>query len=257
MKFLHLWLWIIPHILVAFCLVDLLRSTRYKQFPFFYGYLIAEEAVFAFLFGIYLLKRVGASHLAGFLAIYPWVVVIGVAVSSCLQIAILYEVAHQLVLSRSTLAAALRFLLQWAAALFLLLAIGIGAAFSGSGIKSVNHVFEVLNFSANLVNLGLLLIFLLFTSALRISWNSLPAGIMLGFGLVSSAEVGATSLISALGDRGVVSADVVRTAGFLACTAVWLIYILLPDKNPQFTGQGLHKSEIELWDQELHRIVEQ
>jgi len=142
------------------------------------------------------------------------------------------------------------------AILMLLLSAGIAATFSRAGLRPLTDIFEVLNFSANLVNLGLLLVLFLFTRTFHISWKSLPAGIVLGFGIASSAEIGATGFISGLGMNGILSSDMLRTLAFLVCTIVWIIYAFLPDTGQEFTGPGVRRSEIEAWNQDLHKILD-
>jgi len=252
---LRLFLWVAPHVVVAFCLIGFLRRAQHKRFPLFFSYLILEEVSFSFFFGLIRLPPLLKLKVANILAIYQSVDLVYIAIDSCLQIAIVYEVADQLISPLSSISSTFRPLMRWAAGVLVILAVGVAAAFSGLGLKRFDHAFEILNFCAYLVNIGLLLVLLLFTRALHISWKSLPAGIALGFGVVSSAEVGATSLISALGHHGMVPADIVRTGAFLGCTIVWLIYILLPEAKPRVSGQGLQQSEIELWDQSLREIV--
>lgn len=246
-------LWTAPHLLVLVCLLGLLRRARYWLFPMFSVYLLLEEVQFLFLFVVSLL----IPRISSALSIYQWGVTLNVAVNSCIQIAVLYEVASDLILPRSSVAATFRPLMRWAAGVLVLVSIGIAAGFAEAHIERVVHAFEVLNFSANLINLGLLLVLLVFTRALHISWKSLPAGIVLGFAINSSAEMGAASLLSELGMKGIVSTDIVRMSAFLACTLVWTIYIFLPDTGPQFTGQGVQKPEIEAWEKELHGMIDQ
>jgi hypothetical protein len=60
-------------------------------------------------------------------------------------------------------------------------------------------IFQTLQFSANLVKLGLLFVLLVCTIGLKIPWKSRPAGLVLGFGIQSSAEMGAWAFYSAVG----------------------------------------------------------
>ena len=244
-------LWIVPHLLLLICFFGLLRRARYRMFPMFFVYVLLEKVQFVFLFTISLL----IPHIHSGLAIYQWGVILNVAINSSIQIAVLYEIVSYLILPHSSIAATLRPLMRWVAGLLVLLSIGIAAGFSESHIERVVHAFEVLNFAANLINLGLLLVLLLFTRALHISWRSLAVGIVMGFAVNSSAEMGAISLISSLGFRGVVPGDVVRMSGFVVCTLVWLIYLLLPERAPQFTGQGMQKAEMQTWEKELHGMI--
>lgn len=251
MNFLRLCLWILPHFLLLICLLRLLRFSRYRDLPAFFIYVVVEEAQFGVLLAVSLLT----SRAPGALVLYQWLIVANVATSSCLQIAVLYEIARKLILPDSAIWATLKPVVRWIAAILLLLAVGLSAAFADSGLHRVYRAFEVVNFCANLINVGFLLALLVFTRVLHISWKSLPAGIVLGFGVISSAEMGATSLLSAFGTGGVIPGDMLRLAAFSVCSMIWLVYLLLPERTPEFVGAGLRKSEIESWDQELRRMV--
>jgi hypothetical protein len=116
-------------------------------------------------------------------------------------------------------------------------------------------VFQTLEFSANLVKLGLLLVVLVCTIGLKIPWKSLPAGLALGFGIQSSAEMGASALYSALGKPGFLTVDMIRMVAFLFCTIVWLVCIVRPEKPSEFKEQGLGVSELELLEQQMQKMM--
>lgn len=220
---------------------------------FFFAYVAWEEFVFVVLLGIVIWQRYGG----GPGALYQPVMMVGnVGIGSCLQLAVFYELIKTLILPHSPVLVALRPLIRWAAAVAILVAVAISAAASYAGFGPVTHIFEALNFSTNLVNLGLLLLLLLFTRVFHVSWKSLPAGIALGFGINSSVEIGAASLVSALGVKSIILSDVVRMLAYLACTVIWLVYVFLPGGESRFTGQGVQEAEIEAWSEELQKIAE-
>lgn len=257
MQVLLLTIWIVAHAILIPCVGGLLRGSRFnKKVPLFFSYLIFEELLFGFLFFITFWGSHHPKSARFYAVLYQWIAVGGLGVSSCLQLGIFYEIVNTLILPRSPILARLRPLLRWAMALTILLATGISAIFSTAQLRPLAHVFDALNFSANLVNCGLLLVLLLYTRTFYISWKSLPAGIALGFGINSSIEIGASSLISALGMKSIVPGDIVRMAGFLVCSLIWLFYIFRADAGAQYKGQGVQKSEIEAWHEDLQKVVE-
>ena len=251
MVFLRFYLWVAPHLLLALCLAELLRKRIYTAFPVFVAYVVFEEALFAALMVVYfLLARSVAS-----LATYQWVLVIGTAISAILQLATLYEIGNALILKRYSLTRMLRSLLRWAAVLLILLAGGMSGLFSQNGMQRVVNVFQLLNFSFSVINLGLLVVLILFTRVFAVSWKSLPAGVVLGFGISSSVEMVASTLISVLGKTGYINLDYLRMTAYHACVLVWLAYIFRRDKISPVTGQWL-KSDLEAWNQELERMAQ-
>ena len=186
---------------------------------------------------------------------YRWVITAGTALSLIFELCVLYELANELMRSRSSSARVLRGVLRWTAAILLLVAAIVSALFAQPGLQRVIKVFQTLDFSSNLIIIGLLLSLLLFSRMLHVSWRSLPAGIALGFGVLASAEIAASSLLSLLGRPGYVTVDLVRAVAFHMCVLVWLFYIFFPPRDPTIRGRGLNKLELESWDQQLERMV--
>jgi len=50
--------------------------------------------------------------------------------------------------------------------------------------------------------------------------------------------------------------DLARLAAFNVCVLVWLSYLIFPEREAKFFGKPLQKSDLELWDQELQRMVQ-
>jgi len=251
MVFLQFYLWIAPHLLLALCLLGLLRNRRYKEFPIFFTYTIFEEALFSVLLVVYFL----ALRSMASLPTYRWILVTKIAIAAILQLASLYETANVLFLNRWYLTHTLRPLLRWAAVLLILSASAVSALFSQNGMQRVMNVFEVLNFSSSVINLGLLVVLLLFTRVLHVSWKSLPAGVVLGFGISSGAETIASILIS-VNRASYINIDYLRMAAFHACVLVWLVYTLRPERKLELAEPGFKKSDLEAWNQDLQRMMQ-
>lgn len=251
MFYLRLYLWVAPYAVVAVCLVGLLRRGLHRQLPMFASYIAFEVLQFLVCLTFYFL----ALRSLVSLTVYDWTVVIATGALTIFQFCVLYEIANELILSRSSSAGVLRVVIRWMLAVLLLVSATISALFSQPGLQRVARVFQTLDFCSNLVIIGLLLSLLLFSRLLRISWRSLPTGIALGFGVTASAEIAASSLLSLLGRPGLVTVDFVRLAAFHMCVLVWLFYIFFPPQVPVIRGSGLKKLELETWDQELGRMV--
>lgn len=204
---------------------------------------------FSVLFTIYL-------HSPFAVVVYKWTLVIGEGVGSILELGVIYELADELLLSRSSLVSVLRPALQVILAL-LLLGAGIGSgAFSGISVQTVTNIFEMINFSSNLILAGMVLALFIFARALRVSWHSWIAGVALGFGVSASVALISAALRAEWGNRGFVAADLTLMAGFHVCVVIWLVSLFLSDRTPPFPDGKLKVSDLELWDQELQRMVQ-
>ena len=251
MLFLRYYLWIAPHLLLGVFLWVFLRRGLQRQLPFFLTYLLFEQTSF--------LSSVIAAVLAArdptqSAHLYRWTLVWFLGIVSLASFGVIYELANQMILSRSTPAQALRPVLRWSAAALALLT-SVAAAQLGITVERVMNIFKVLDFSTSVLQVGLLLVLFLFSRILRISWRSLPVGIAVGLGIMGCVELSTAPLLSIFSHSYVVI-DVVRTAGFHVCVLVWLGYIIFPGREAKFEGKALQESELESWDQELQRMVQ-
>jgi hypothetical protein len=249
MLFASYYLWIVPHILLGVFLICLLRCRLRPRLPIFISYVVFELVQFFFLFTIYLHSPFPA-------VFYKWTLVVGEGIGSILELGVIYELANELLLSRSTVASVLRPALQAILALLLLgAAIGSGA-FSGISVQRVTDIFEMLNFSSNLIEAGMVLALFIFARALRVSWHSWIAGVALGFGVSASINLVSAALRAEWRERAFVTADLTLMAGFHVCVVIWLVFVFVADRTAPFPDGKLKISELELWDQELQRMVQ-
>ena len=249
MLFASYYLWIAPHVLLGIFLICLLWRRLQRQLPIFVVYVAFELLQFIVLFAIFL-------HSPFSSAIYKWTLVVGEGISSILELGVIYELADELLLSRSDLASVFRPALQGILALLLLGAASGSGAFSGISVERANNIFEMINFSSNLIEAGLVLALFIFARALRISWNNWAAGVALGFGVSASIDLVSAAMRAEWGKRAFGAADLTQMAGFHLCVLVWLVSLVLADRVSKFPDGKLNISDLELWDQELQRMVQ-
>jgi len=243
-------LWAAPPVCLAVSIPFLLRRGVHRQLPFFCayaGYLVIE---FVVLFLVSFLSP--RSHSPALF--YRSFATASLVISITLEFLAIFELLKELTLPRE-LVDKLVPVFRWVAALLLLSAVGFSARLLQSGPGPLVAVFETLVFSANLVKLGLLLLLLACTIGLKIPWKSLPSGLALGFGIQSSADLGASALYSVFGRPGFITVDMIRMGAFLLCTLVWLVCIVRPEKPPEFKDQGLRVSELELLEQQMQKMM--
>lgn len=249
MLFASYYLWIAPHILLGIFLICLLRRGLQRQLPFFVAYVVFQLVQFTVLFTIFLHSPFSAG-------IYKWTLVAGDGIGSILELAVIYELANQLLLYRSAIGSVLRPALQAILALLLLgAAIGAGA-FSGISVQRAINVFEMINFSSNLIKAGMVLALFVFARALRVSWRSWVAGVVLGFGISASIDLVSAAMRAQWRTRAFVAVDLTQMAAFHACVVIWLVSLFLADRTPPFPDGKLKISDLELWDKELQRMVQ-
>jgi hypothetical protein len=249
MLFTSYYLWIAPHFLLGIFLIFLLGRGLQRQLPIFVSYVVFELVQFIVLFTIFL-------HTPYHAATYKWALVIGAGISSIFELGVIYELANELLLSRSALGSVLRPTLQVILALLLLgAAIGSGA-FSGISVERVTNIFEMSDFSSNLIKAGMVLALFIFARALRVSWHSWIAGVALGFGISASITLVSAALRAEWGQRAFLAADLAQMAAFHVCVVIWLVSLFLADRTPAFPDGKLKISDLQIWEQELQRMVQ-
>ena len=178
----------------------------------------------------------------------------GLTITTTLEFLALFELTKELTLPPELVRKVVP-VFRWVAAVLLLSAAFMSAHLLRDSSEQVMTIFQTVEFSANLVKLGLLLVLLVCTIALKIRWKSLPGGLVLGFGIQAAAEMGASALYSALGKPGFFTVDMIRMVAFLFCTIIWLVYMIRPEKSSAFKGTELQLSELELLDQQMQKMM--
>jgi hypothetical protein len=229
-----------------------LRRGLHKQFPFFFCYVVFQ--LFDFLASAVnsVLAELGPSHS---LNVYRWVMASDVGIGAVISFGVIYDLVSQLILSRSGLAQILRSLLRWSGGALLFVIAATSGRLAVAGGERAMNVFQVLDFSSSGLQLGLLLVLLVFSRVLRVCWRSLPVGIAVGLGMEGCVELSAAGLFSVFGPRYYVAIDLLRLATFHVCVLVWLGYLLFPKREAEFIGAPMQKSDLEFWDEELQRMV--
>jgi hypothetical protein len=250
MLFLRYYLWVAPHLLLAWVLITFFRRGMYRQLPIFSAYAAFETLLFLTLLTLSLLSPFPGG-------VYYSTLVFGTGINSCLKLAVIYELAYELLLTQSSRARLLRPLLRWTLVVLIFAAAVSSGALSGVSIRRVTNVFQVLDFSSSLIEVGMLVTLFLFSRALHVSWRSQPAGVALGLGVSACIDLATAALRSGLGKSAFVVVDITQMAAFHVCVLVWLVYLYLPDRTPAFAGTGLGKSDIQFWEQELQRMTGQ
>jgi len=247
MLFLRYYLWVVPHLLLGVLLVLALRKKLQKQLPIFLLYAAFELFQFVVLFT--LVRFLGRSPLG----VYRWFLLCGAALSSLLQLAVLYELAQTLIFSRASLSRLVQQVFTWSMAALLIIAAVVSGVLGDVSRERVMNLFQIVDFSSSLIQAGMLLVLFLFSRALHISWRSWPMGVALGFGLSACVTLAAAAFRPSFGNASFIAVDVTGMAAFHVAVLVWLAYLYLPDSTP--TSTGLRESDIQFWEQELQRIT--
>src|SRR4030081_1046599 len=210
-----LYLWCAQPILQSVVAIILWRRKLHKQFPVFFTFLIAQDVNFAVIFPLWL---------AGNHTMYFWLFWLGEAVNAVLGFKVIHEIFLDVFRPYHTLKDLGTLLFKWAGVVMLLVSVVV--AFSNSFDQSpLVHAVTTLQRSVRIVQLGLILFMLLFSSFLGVSRKQVSFGISLGFGLFAGVEL----MLMALNSGGFVrpgNLNLINMVTFVLAIIVWLGYSL-------------------------------
>jgi len=212
-----LYLWCAQPILQSVVAVILWRRKLHKQFPVFFLFLLAQVANFAVTFPLWLVGDFKTYF------VFFW---LGEAVNAVLGFKVIHEIFLDVFRPYHTLKDLGTLLFKWAGVVMLLVSVVV--AFSNSFDQNpLVHALTTLQRSVRIVQLGLILFLLLFSSFLGVSRKQVSFGISLGFGLFAGVEL----MLYALNSGGFVKPNhlnLINMSTYNLAIFVWLGYSLSP-----------------------------
>ena len=215
-------LWIAHPVLQAAVVGFMFRRKYYRTFPYFFAYLLAQIASFAVVFPIY----VSRSYSSFFYAYWT-----SAAVGVILGFKVIHEVFLDIFRPYHTLKDLGSVLFKWSALVMVLVAGVVSASTPVTEQGPIVQGIMTLQRSVRVIQCGLILFLMVFSSYLGVSWRQRSFGIALGFGVFAAVELG----LGALNMSGVMrfnplTAGLVNMTAYNSSIVVWLVYSVL--KSP-------------------------
>lgn len=249
--FLHpLWyyFWIAPHVLQALILYFMVRRKLHHQFPFFAVYIASEIVQFAVLYGL--------SHSRfhyGPVYLHSYVSFLGL--STAVRFAVIYEIVNHVLGRYPTVDEAGRHFFRFSTVLLLLLAVLLAVLMPRSQSEFILTATYSLDRAVSILQCGLLLSMFVFSRYFSLSWNSLDFGIAVGMGVFASVELATSAMWLHLGSFGNTAVNLLTMGTYHCCVLIWLFYVLKPEKVSAAVPKTLPDHDLEVWNQELQRMV--
>jgi len=243
------YLWLAPKLLQAAMLLVMVRRGLHRQFPMFFVYTAAQISQSAILFAI-------SRSRVHFDGVYFSSYAVGLAVSTALRFCVIHEMFIQVAKRHRTLEVSARLMFRGAALLLLLIAVGLAISAPRSATGLLWTATFTLDQTASILQCGLLIGLFVFSRYFALSWRSQAFGIALGMGIFSSMELAnaAARLFPVLGNTAL---DFLTMGIYHCCALVWLFYMLAPERSPKFAVMKLPSHDLEIWNQELQRLLQQ
>jgi len=225
----------------------MVRHHLHRRFPFFFLYNL--ECVFsvAAMFAMYSWRVPGK--------FWGWTYLADTALNTALRFSVIYEIYAHVFDNYAALKR--RGKLIFRGALLGLLAIALVAASQShqQGPDFAMYALHVLEQTASILQVGLLLVLFLTSAYIGLSWRNYVFGMALGLGIYASVKLAAAALqSSSVVASGNVYLNLVVMGSFHVAVLIWLFYLLVREPALNY-AIGMPEHNFELWHKELERLT--
>ncbi|HLW84812.1 MAG TPA: hypothetical protein VKR60_06310 [Candidatus Sulfotelmatobacter sp.] len=234
-------LWIAHPVLQTVVAIVMLRRGLHRRFKFFFAYIATQALIFSLIFPSYLRHNYWA---------YFYLYWFSQAVSAVLGFQVIHEVFLDVFRPFHTLRDLGTVLFRWAS-LVMIMAAGVVAVSSDSKeIVPWMQAIITTQRCVRIVQVGIVLLLLIFARYLGVSRKQQSFGIALGFGSFALVEL--ALLASWVGGHlGSTAANLVNMSVYNASLCIWMGYVLV--KSPVREGSG-SLLQTQRWEQSLTDI---
>jgi hypothetical protein len=233
-------LWITHPVLQTAIAVVMFRRGRYRQFKFFFAYIIAQIVAFAVVFPTYRYAPTACFYLSWF--------------STAISVALGFKVIHEAFLDAFRPFHTLRdlgtVLFKWAGLVMLLVAGVVSVSTRSSDTAPWVEAILTAQRCVRIIQVGMVLFLLFFARYLGVSRRQYSFGVALGFGCFAMVEL---SLVASwVGDHlNNLSMGLVNMAAYNGALLIWLGYTLAKSPVREATSTLLRPQR---WEQTLTDI---
>ncbi|MGH9503380.1 MAG: hypothetical protein ACRD20_11080 [Terriglobales bacterium] len=244
-SFLWHYLWIAPHALQIIVAIIMVRRGLVRDFPVFFAYTIFQVVEEGTLFIL--------DHSAAISAEQYWSVRwVGLGLDVALRFAIIFEIFSGVFRNYPGLRQLTRVFFLAATVVLLFAAVVVAAQAPDDGTFPLLSRIHLLDLSVVVMQSGLLMLLVGFSSYFALSWRSPAYGIAFGLGIFASVRLATETMRVWTGSMAGYAFDFVTMATYHCCVVIWLVYLLAPEAARP-TVKELPENGLEQWNAELLR----
>jgi|SRR5437868_5400031 len=239
--------WICPVLLQSLIALVIILRRHVSDFPVFFSYTLFVAGRDCALLVFRGNRQLDSWH------IYSWIYFIGEPITILLGLAAIYEVLWRLIRPYSMLRL-LGIRLFW-------ISLGVAALIGGllfktsplSRMAASIESARLLQRSAWFVEVGVLIVFILFISNLGLTWRDYTAGIIAGFGVSAGLQLALVELESLQAISGSIFV-LLKSAAYNLAVLIWTSYFI-PRRVQATTLKELPDTDLARWDELLRRYL--
>ena len=250
----HSLLWhylsVAPYVFLVVLALLMWGRGLHKEFPAFFCYAIFEAAGGGILYAIDISPSVSGP-------VYWWSFFFFLVIEVFVKFVVIGEVCTHLLRRYSPLGKLAKVLIS-AVGIILVFTATIIAAYANPTSFWLISATRILGRSVNVVLCGLIVFIFVFAAHFHLRWPRPVFGITLGFGIVASAYLAHWALMAdwLLGQKSYLL-DFVIMAMYQVCVLIWFYYLLVRQKSVTTSAAPLPEHNLELWNRELERLLQQ
>jgi len=241
------YLWVGPHLLLAPILIAMFFRRLQRQFPMFFLYAAFEMLQCGVLFGI---------SLSPIRAAYTEVYSVGLGFSAAIRFAVIYELYRHFLRRYPALDGPGRYLFCGSIVVLLLIATVVGISAPATSTNPLFNATYAMDRAVSVLQCGLLISLFAFSRYFALAWRSHAFGIALGLGIFASVELATSAVWLHLGAFGNRAVNLFTMATYHLCVLIWMFYLLRPEPATSYVLNPLPKHDLEVWNNELQRLVQ-
>jgi len=246
-SFLWHYLWLAPHLLQILIAVIMVRKGLVRAFPWFFAYTIFQIVEEGTLFIL--------DHTPAISGTQYWQASwAGLLIAVALRFAVIREVFCSVFEDYPGFQQLSRIVFRGAAAALLFLAIAIAARAPSDGTIPLLAGVPLLELAVSVVQAGLVLLLIAFSSYAGLAWRGFSYGIAVGFGIFASVQIATQTMRVWTGPVAGYAFDLINMATYHCCVVVWLVYLLAPQMAHRGVKE-LPENNLEEWNAELQRLL--
>jgi hypothetical protein len=227
----------------------MVRRGLHRRFPAFFLYTVLEVVQLAVLLAVSR-WRSDAYH-----ATY----VLGLALSTAARSWLVYELYLYFFKRYPALRTSGKVLFRVAVMAFLFLAVGLAVLAPSDGADLLLRGTFTLDRTASILQCGLLVVLFLFSRYFSLAWRTHAFGIAFGMGIFASVELATSAVwlhLAAFRAHGDNFVNLITMGTYHCCVLVWLFWLIRPEKSPSSAPTTLPEHDLEVWNQELDRLLQ-
>ncbi|MGH9529713.1 MAG: hypothetical protein ACRD2S_07330, partial [Terriglobales bacterium] len=245
-------LWIVPYVVQALILIALVRRGLLRQLPIFTSYTVFSIFKFIALLTVAQLTPRTPSGNAVYFAWYS----LTLAVEIALRFGVICELFTHVFQKEAALHHLQKPVFRWTTVVFLALAFCLAIYTHRGDADPGWFATHVLERSATMVQVGLVLCLFLVATYLNISWRKPVFGIALGLGIFWGVDMAVAAIRSQVGYSWDHALEVTIMGTHLCVVLLWLFYLLAPELRPEPMSNQFSEHELETWNQELENLFQ-